>query len=377
MTRTVVLAGAFGYGRGYLRQLAALGATGAARLVGICEIRPLDAAGRALAGDVPVDADLGRLLARTGAEIGIVATPIHTHLALAGQVLGAGAHLLLEKPPAATMAGWRELVELADSTSLACQVGFQSLGSRALTRLAGLLADGRLGRPRGIGGYGLWSRPDGYYRRAPWAGRRTLDGAPVVDGALTNPYAHAIATALALDDSTGADDIESVTLELFRAREIEADDTSCVRLRTARGTVLTMAGTLCAQTEHEPVLVGHGERGRAELHYTEDLLVFDGVAERHDRVSPLENLLAHLDDPRVPLQSELSACGGFMRVLEAVRTAPEPVPIDPHWVHRNGTGEDTRLVVAGIDDTVRASAERLAMFTELDVPWANVVGAPR
>lgn len=370
MTRKVVLAGALGYGRGYLRELAELEAAGTARLAGVCEVRPLDDEARALVGDRPVDADLGRLIAGTGAEIGIVSTPIHTHPVLARQVLEAGAHLLLEKPPVPSLAEWRELTDLAAAGGLACQVGFQSLGSAAVTRLATLLRDERLGELRGIGGHGAWSRPDAYYRRADWAGRRTLHGVPVVDGALTNPFAHAIATALALDGSTGVEDVRSVDLELLRARPIEADDTSCARVRTARGTVIVFAGTLCADRPHEPVLIAHGSRGRAELHYTTDLLVVDGVPERHTRTSPLVNLLAHLDDPHLPLQSGVDSCGGFTRVLEAVRTAPAPAPIEDRWLRRVGSGADTLVEVAGVADAVRDCAERLATFGELGVPWA-------
>jgi predicted dehydrogenase len=370
MTRTVVLAGASGYGRTYLREIAALEATGAVRLAGVCDVRPLDAEGQALAGDRPFDTDFGRLLERTHPDIGIVATPIHTHLPLAAKVLAAGAHLLLEKPPLPTGDDWRQLVGLGRTAGLACQTGFQSLGSQAATRLAGMIAEGRFGPVRGIGGYGTWSRPNRYYSRAPWAGRREVDGVPVVDGALTNPFAHMIATALLLDASTGWDDVRDIELELLRARDIQADDTSCVRLRTGHGTVVTVAVTLCAETTADPVLLVHGAYGRAELHYTEDLLVVDGMRERHIRTSPLQNLLAHLDDPGVALQSGLDACGGFMHVLEAVRTAPDPRPVEPAWIRHAGEGDDARLQVIGVDAAVRASAERLATFGELGVPWA-------
>ncbi|MFI1097928.1 Gfo/Idh/MocA family protein [Streptomyces sp. NPDC020917] len=376
MTRTVVLAGASGYGRTYLQEIAALEAAGAVRLAGVCDVRPLDAEGRALAGDRPFDTDLGRLLDRTRPDIGIVATPIHTHLPLARQVLGAGAHLLVEKPPLPTAEDWRELVRLGRAADRVCQTGFQSLGSQAVVRLGRLMAEGRFGRIRGIGGYGAWSRPNGYYRRAAWAGRREVDGRPVVDGALTNPFAHMISTALQLDASTGWDDVDAVELELFHARDIQADDTSCVRLRTGHGTVVTAAVTLCAETAAAPVLMVYGTHGHATLHYTTDLLAFDGMRERHSRTSPLQNLLAHLDDDRVPLQSGLDACGGFMRVLEAVRTAPDPLPIDPAWVrhsdgeHGDGGGDDASVQVIGVEAAVRASAERLATFGELGVPWA-------
>jgi len=366
----IVLAGASGYGRSYLRELASLEASGTVRLLGVCNPAPLDDDGRALVGDRPVDADLARLLDRTRPDIGIVASPIHAHVPLARQMLDAGASLLLEKPPASTLAGWRGLVTCASGRA-AAQVGFQSLGSAAFTHLRSLLRDGELGEVRGIGGWGAWSRPDAYYERSNWAGRRTFDdGTPVVDGALTNPFAHAVATALALDGSTGSDDVAGIELELLRSRDIEADDTSCLRLRTARGTAIVIAVTLCAASESEPVVVVHGSRGRAELHYTRDVLVLDGEAHTFGRTTPLRNLLAHLDDPRQPLQSELAECGAFMRVLEAVRLAPDPAPIEPQWLRRRGTGGDATVSVVQVERSIQDAAEQLRTFNELGVPWA-------
>jgi predicted dehydrogenase len=367
----IVLAGASGYGRSYLRELASLEASGTVRLLGVCNVSPLDDEGRALVGDRPVDPDLACLLDRTRPDIGIVATPIHTHVPLALQVLDSGASLLLEKPPASTLAGWRDLVARASGRAAATQVGFQSLGSAALTQLRSLVRDGALGEVRGIGGWGAWSRPDAYYARSPWAGRRTLDdGTPVVDGALTNPFAHAVATALALDGSTGADDVAGIELELLRSRDIEADDTSCLRLRTARGTTIVIAVTLCAASESEPVVVVHGSRGRAELHYTRDVLVLDGEAHTFGRTTPLRNLLAHLDDPRQPLQSDVAGCGAFMRVLEAVRLAPGPTPIEPQWLRRRGTGVEATVSVVQVERSIQDAAEQLRTFSELGVPWA-------
>ncbi|WP_327174508.1 Gfo/Idh/MocA family oxidoreductase [Streptomyces sp. NBC_01335] len=367
MTRTVVLAGASGYGATYLREIEELEARGLVRLVGLCDLRPLDADAR-FAGR-PFDTRLDRLLAATRPDVAIVATPIHTHLPLSRQVLEAGCHLLLEKPPAPSAAEWRTIRTLARDNALSCQVGFQSLGSGARTRLAELIAAGGLGEIRGIGCYGAWSRDTSYYQRAVWAGRRELDGVPVADGALTNPFAHAVATALALDGSTGWNDITALETELLRVRDIQVDDTSCLRLRTRNDTVITVAVTLAARTPEEPVVVVHGSRGRAELHYTRDLLVLDGRPEQYGRTSPLVNLLAHLDDGTA-LQSDIDACGAFTRVLEHVNTSPAPRLIDERWLTREGEGPSARVHIPGVEQAVRASAENLATFAELAAPWA-------
>ncbi|MFF3494727.1 Gfo/Idh/MocA family protein [Streptomyces sp. NPDC002795] len=370
MTRTVVLAGTSGYGSTYLREITELEAEGAVRLVGLCDVRPPTATAHQPFADRPFDTSLDRLLTLTHPDVAIVSTPIHTHLPLGRAALNAGCHLMLEKPPAPSAAEWRELAALARSAGVSCQVGFQSLGSGAYARLRELIGAGTLGRVEGIGCYGAWSRDAAYYRRASWAGRRELRGVPVADGALTNPFAHAVATALALDASTDWDDITALDTELFRVRDIETDDTSCLRMTSRRGTVITVAVTLAAQTPSEPVIIVHGSRLRAELHYTRDLLVLDGRPSQHDRTSPLRNLLAHLDDPRIALQSDIAACGAFTRVLDTVNTTPAPRMVDERWLVHEGVGDTARTYLPGVEQAVRMSAEQLATFTELDEPWA-------
>ncbi|MFD0538502.1 enolase C-terminal domain-like protein [Actinomadura luteofluorescens] len=143
----VVVAGVHGYGRHHLDNVARLAAAGRARLAGVCDLRPPSGLG------VPVSADLPALIRETGAEIAVIATPIHTHAPLAVAALEAGAHVLLEKPPAPSVEEFSRISEAVARTGLACQVGFQSLGSDAIPAARELL-----GPVRAIGVAGAWSR---------------------------------------------------------------------------------------------------------------------------------------------------------------------------------------------------------------------------
>jgi predicted dehydrogenase len=218
-------------------------------------------------------------------------------------------------------------------------------------------------------------RDTSYYARARWAGRRRLDGVPVVDGVLTNPFAHALATALRLDGSD-REPPARIELELFRANDIEADDTSCVRLRTARGTTVVVAATLAGETSGDPFVTVHGTRGRVVLAYKRDEVRLERPGRapevrRLGSVGLLENLVAHVRDPGVPLLVPLPATTAFMHVVEAVRTAPDPVPIPADAVREEAAGAWRRRSVPGVDDAVAACAERLALFSELGLPWAS------
>ncbi len=368
----LVLAGARGHGRWHLRNIRRLAERGLVRLAGICELTPL--VGEELEGFTGIrqSSDFAGLLDETGARVAIICTPIPTHADLALAAAARGVHLLLEKPPAPSLAEFHRIEEGAREAGVACQIGFQSLGSRAVPAIRDVLASGDLGELTGIGAAGAWTRDEAYYRRAPWAGRRRLDGRDVVDGVLTNPLAHAVATALALEGSTRAEDLSRIETELFHAYAIEADDTSCLRLTTAAGRRVTVAATLCAEKSAEPYVMAHCTQGRITFFYREDRILLQraghGPEEIHyGRVDLLENLVEHVTEG-VGLLVPPERTGAFMSVLEAIRLAPEPRQLEPYvWE----TSPDGRRVVPGIDALTHACAESLGLFSELGAEWAE------
>lgn len=335
----IVVAGAHGFGRHYLARIERLaGAT----LAGVCDVRPVEGL------DVPQSADLAALIKETRADLAVVATPIHTHAELAVAALRAGAHVLLEKPPAPSLPEFERIAAAVGETGLACQVGFQSLGSAALPAVRE-----RVGRVRRVGVAGAWERSRSYYERAAWAGRRRLDGVDVMDGALTNPFAHAVAAALAI----AGGDVERIELELFHANPIESDDTSSARLHLAGGVVVTITVSLCADRRHEPYVLVEGEEGTARLFYTADEVEADGVRTGYGRTDLLENLVAHAREG-VALLVPLASTATFTRLLDAVRLAPDPLPIP-------SVEEGERRVVPGIAELADRSATEGKLLSEL------------
>lgn len=375
----LVLAGARGHGRSHLLNIRRLERLGLVRLAGVCELRPLDADELDGFGSPEQSPDFDALMASTGARIAVLCTPIQTHTELALAAARHGAHLLLEKPPAPSYAEFRRIADAAAAAGVACQIGFQSLGSHAVPAIRELIGAGEIGELLGVGAAGAWIRDEGYFRRAPWAGRRRLDGADVVDGALTNPLAHAVATALAVAGSTRAEDVESVETELLRANAIEADDTSCVRVVTPAGLRLTVAVTLCAERDSEPYVVIHGSRGRITLWYRQDRVLLQraghGPEETvHGRTDLLENLVGHVTGGEA-LCVPPEETGAFMRVVEAVRLAPDPVALPDAYWHTEPGPSTPRRVVDGIDALVDRSAHALGLYSELGAPWASAARA--
>ncbi|MET7277871.1 Gfo/Idh/MocA family oxidoreductase [Kribbella sp. NPDC005582] len=358
MSKRIAVAGVRGHGATHVRNALERG-----RLVGIADPNPPDGL------DVPVFGSLDQLLEATEVDVVVISTPIQTHVPLAEMALRAGADVLLEKPPTASLAEFEHLSRVLDETGRACQVGFQAQASAATLQLAQLMADGELGEIRGISATGKWLRKAGYFDRAPWAGRRTLNGVAVVDGAVTNPLAHSTAAALLLDGSTGVDDIRSVETDLFRANDIESDDTSTVRITTTRGTSIVIAVTLCAAEHVDPAVIVHGSRGRAVLNYTTDTLELPGGRQTLPRGDLLQNLIEHRADRDVPLYCSFAATGGFTRVVEAIRLADEPAVIPDACVRWEGEGAERHPIVRDVEQWIDRASDELALFSELGAPW--------
>ncbi|MGC4937674.1 Gfo/Idh/MocA family protein [Kribbella sp. DT2] len=369
----IALVGVHGHGASHVRNVARLETAGRVRLVAVADPRPPDE----LAPEVAVFGDLSALLAATEVDVVMISTPIHTHVPLAELALRAGADVLLEKPPAASLEEFGRLQRLVEETGRNCQVGFQVHGSKAARTMKQWVADGRLGDVRGIGTVGTWIRTQEYWQRARWAGRRELDGVAVVDGAVTNAFAHSSATALLVDGSGAADQVTTVETELYRANPIESDDTSTIRIRTTRGTTIVAALTLTAEPPGgDPRIIVHGSRGRAVLTYSSDRLdlTVDGVTTTStpsERDDLLLNLIEHREDPGIELLAPLEQLGGFTKVLEAVRLSEPPREIDQAYVTWQGEGLQRHPVVTDVSKWAEQAAENLALFSELNAPWAS------
>ena len=262
------VAGTHGHGATHVAAALALEREGRAVLAAVADHR---APGPELAG-LPAYHEASEMIGSEELDVIVLSTPMHTHLPLAEAALATGAHVLLEKPPTPTLDEFHRLLAAADAAGRAVQLGFQSLGSSAVPEMRRLVADGAVGEPLRYGALATWVRTEEYWRRTPWAGRRALDGVPVVDGAVTNPLAHAVATGLAIAGATRERDVAGVRLDLYRANDIEADDTSSLVVDLVGGGTLACALSLTASQRSEPCIVVEGTAGRLVLWYTLDVI---------------------------------------------------------------------------------------------------------
>jgi predicted dehydrogenase len=367
----LVLVGVRGFGQVHADRIARLADQGLVELV--AAVDPGVVLDPPTIYGVDLYADLAEALSAVGpVDVVVIAAPLSEHFWLARTALTSGADVYLEKPPVTSLDDFTQLLDLERETGRVVQVGFQSLGSHALEMLR---ADAfGIGPVIRVGAVGAWSRTVGYWSRSPWSGRRSLRGRAVVDGVVTNPLAHAVATALAVVGCRALEDVDVVETDLYRANAIDCDDTSVVRIRTAHGQEVTCALSLCAPVQREPEVHIEGANGRVTLGYTSDRIEVDRNGQKRTEVTTrtdlVENLLAYRRDGSA-LLVPLASTGAFMRVLAAVSDAGEPIRIDPRAIRWEGEGQDRRAVVEDIEDWLEKAASTGRTFTQLGAPWTH------
>ncbi|MGJ0223699.1 hypothetical protein ACQUZK_09890, partial [Streptococcus pyogenes] len=83
------------------------------------------------------------------------------------------------------------------------------------------------------------------------------------------------------------------------------------------------------------------------------------------------------EDPSRPLLSPLRGTGAFMRVLDAVRAAPDPAPVDPAHVERVTDDGGTHRVVRDVAAWCGRVAAEGRTFAELGAPFARAAVVSR
>ena len=372
MAARLILIGVGGFGAHHLVNIDRLEREGKARLVAMVD--PVVNAQRTndLTFVIPHSAPLFDLLSEALDSVGvpdivIVSVPIHLHALYTKEALLAGADVLLEKPPFATYADFLEILELERRTRRVVQVGFQSIGSRAIDALKG--GGLSLGQIMSVRATGCWLRRNAYWKRSPWVGRRSLGDTWCMDGVATNALAHAVETALHVAGLTEASEVAGIEVEAYRCQAIDTDDTVSLRVTSNSGTKVVAALTLCASEQQMPKVHIVGSNGSAVFAYVSDEVTINDEVQQYARINLLENLIEHRskgEKLRLPLRST----GSFMRVLDAIQALGPPVHIERKYIDIRGAGDEAHPVIQDIERWIDEAAASDALFSETGAPWA-------
>ena len=188
-------------------------------------------------------------------DVVVVCTPHPSHPALTIESLGAGAHVLVEKPLAVEAREADAMIEVADSTGRLLGVCFQQRFRPVIAAARELVTSGRLGEFVRVSIVDPLYRPNAYYASAGWRG--TWDGEG--GGVLMNQAPHTLDLLCHLAGPPAT--VWGVTRR--RSQPMEAEDTATALLEYANGALGTLAVSTTEPGVQRIELVG--DRGRIEI----------------------------------------------------------------------------------------------------------------
>ncbi|MFF4607844.1 Gfo/Idh/MocA family oxidoreductase [Streptomyces sp. NPDC001339] len=194
----------------------------------------------------------------------LIATPHHTHEALAVAALRAGKHVLLEKPLSVDLASAQRIAEAAERARTVTGVLFQLRWDERLRRARAAIDEGRLGAPLGAHTAYLVDKPPsyfhgGYSHRSPssWRMSKTLAGGGFL---LMNLIHHIDAVRSLL--GTEADRVYAETVLSRMAPELDDSVTVVVRFG---GAIATFVGGASVVGGGGQSLMLWGEAGQVRI----------------------------------------------------------------------------------------------------------------
>lgn len=382
----IALIGASGYGRIYYDLLRELHSKGEVILAAAAIIDPQNekvVVGELGAIGCEVYADYNEMLRRHRGALDLCAIPtgIPWHAPMTLAALDSGAHVLVEKPLAATLAEVDTIRAAEKAHGRLVMVGFQYHYCTENTDLKRELLAAAIGKIRRIRVIGFWPRGADYYSRTDWAGRTKSGPSWVLDSPVSNAFAHHLSLALFFAGAQQERSAAPVRLaaELYRAKPIENYDTAALRIETETGVDIHFYASHSCKSTFEPEMVIEGEKGR--------------VVWKHGRGYSVE---PHGADPRyVPLGDEQSARlfmfrsalrrlrdpGAFIcdtgiarehtRCIQAAQCSGPVREVPRKWLETNGaTGLRRRTWIVGLEEVMRRAFDDAVSLSAAGCPWA-------
>ena len=293
-------------------------------------------------------------LAKTKAEAVFLCTPHPLHAEAAIEAMSGGAHVLVEKPLAATLADCDRMIAAARSNGVQLGVVSQRRLYEPVQRMKHAISAGKIGKPI-LATVAMFSwRDEAYYRSDPWRGKWQTEGG----GVLVNQSPHHLdLLQWFMGDVT---EISGIAANLNHPY-IEVEDTAVATLRFQGGGIASVVVSLCQKPGLYTKIHIHGANGASVGAETDSGATF--IAGMSGQAGPAlndiwtipgeEHLLQQFAaEDRARFAREPDSAGRYHALeianfLDAIANgAPVPVP-----------ATEGRKVVAIFDAIYRASRE--------------------
>jgi UDP-N-acetyl-2-amino-2-deoxyglucuronate dehydrogenase len=224
--------------------------------VAACDGQPERAAATAAQyGAKAAFSDVATMMRDAAPEVVCICTPHPLHAAPAVVAAESGAHLLIEKPLAASLADCDAILSAAKKAGVTVGVVSQRRWCEPVARMKAALDVGKVGRPALATVTMLNWRDEAYYRSDPWRGRWDTEGG----GVLVNQAPHHIDLLLWMM----GDEVEELTGYWANVNHpsVEVEDTALALLRFRSGGLASVVASLSQNPGLFTKVHVHGTKG--------------------------------------------------------------------------------------------------------------------
>jgi len=233
----------------------ALATLAESEFVAVCDVDLERASALAAQYDLAAYNDVGMMLDLSKAQALCIATPHPLHARPAILAAKAGAHVLVEKPLAASLADCDAMLETAERYRIKLGVISQRRWYEPVRRMKAAIDAGKIGRPV-LGTFTMYSwREPSYYQSDPWRGRWDTEGG----GVLVNQSPHMLDLLQWLMDDQVAE--VSGYWANFNHPSVEVEDSSVAILRFRNGGLGSVVSSLAQKPGIYTKVHIHGSNG--------------------------------------------------------------------------------------------------------------------
>lgn len=238
-------------------QLLGEGQIAGAVLCAVCDISEEKATRTGEKYGVPAFTDMHEMMREIRPDVVSILTESGNHARHAIEIVKYGAHIVVEKPMALTLADADKMIAACDAADVKLFVIKQNRFNLPVVKLREALEAGRFGKLVMGTVRVRWCRPQAYYDQDPWRGTWAMDG-----GVLCNQASHHVDL---LEWMMG--EVSSVfALSRTALVDIEAEDTAVVVLRFRNGALGIIEATTAARPKDlEGSISIMGENGSVEI----------------------------------------------------------------------------------------------------------------
>lgn len=333
---------------------AALSSLPESDFVAVCDNSPERAAAFSARSGARAFSDIDTMLRETAPEAVVICTPHPLHAEAAIRAAEAGAHVLVEKPLAASLADCDAMIAAARRTGVKLGVVSQRRLYEPVLRMKAAIDAGKIGRPV-LGVFTMYSwRDPAYYLSDPWRGKWSTEGG----GVLVNQSPHQLDL---LQWFMGEIDEISGYWANLNHPSVEVEDTAVATIRFKNGGLGAVVTSLSQRPGIYTKVHIHGSSGASVGVETDRGATFiAGVSEIAE--PPLNDVWTIPGEEPLLAQFQAEDRARFARInatnhyhalqvqdfLRAVRENRPPLV----------TGEEGRIVVAMFTAVYRSQRDR-------------------